>query len=278
MKIQSHTPQSPILQELIRCIYILEQDENACADSFLILPSISSYLSVSQNTKSFTENGIIIVESSKENLLDSSVQSGLKSSCIYEYRGKVKEICVVFNPLAIYDFFADKNLEKFISNHQNFIPDNNYENNINRILNLADNTEILAEIEKYLLSQFSPFSHPYLHQAIKDLETADTEKNLTLDKIAERCCVTRQTLNNQCKKYLNLSTSEFRQICRFRKFIQAKLIDEKNSRLTDLVYDFGFFDQSHLIKDFKKYTFLKPNDFFKKVDYSKDSHIVVVWQ
>lgn len=31
-------------------------------------------------------------------------------------------------------------------------------------------------------------------------------------------------------------------------------------------------------KEFKKYTFLKPNDFFRKVIHSNDQNIIVIWQ
>lgn len=278
MKIRSFIPQNPIIQKLVRCIFIIEQNKLSASARFLILPSISTYISVSLNTKSFTENENIIIENGAENRLDSSIQFGLKSSVSYEYRGEVKEICLVFNPLAVFDFFDEDILLKSVTSDQLFIPDSDFEKNITRILRIAKNDEIIEEIEQYLLKKYKPFSHPYLHQAINELSNIESENYLSLNELAKKFNVTRQTLNNQCQKHLNLSASEFRQICRFRKFIQAKLFDEKKFRLTDFVYDFGFFDQSHLIKEFKKYTFLKPNDFFRKVDYSKGSQVLVIWQ
>lgn len=278
MQIRSFIPQYPIIQKLVRCIFIIEQEEDHKSARFLILPSVSTYLSVSLNTTSYAENEHIIVENTDKNQLDSSIQFGLKSSVSYEYRGNIKEICLVFNPLTIFDFFDEEILLKSIENDQAFLPDRDYEENICRILNITDDKQIIEEIEQYLLKKHKPFSHAYLHQAIDELANNDSENYLSLDKLAQKFNITRQTLNNQCKKYLNLSASEFKQICRFRKFIQAKLFDENNLRLTDFVYDFGFFDQSHLIKEFKKYTFLKPNDFFRKVDYSKDNQVIVIWQ
>jgi AraC-like DNA-binding protein len=278
MKIQSYLPQNSILRKSIRCIYVIEQNEDESSESFLILPSISAYLSVSQNVVSYEENERIVVESSGENQLDSSVQFGLKGSTIYEYRGNVKEICIVFNPLCIFNFFNEDVLLKSSANGESFVADIDYEKRIDRILNLPHHAEIIAEIEKYLLEKHSLFSHPYLPQAMAALEVTDTETHATIEELAAQLKITRQTLNNQFKKYLNLTASEFRQICRFRRFIQAKLIDENKSKLTDFVYDFGFFDQSHLIKEFKKYTFLKPNDFFRKLDRSKDNSILVIWQ
>ena len=276
MKIESFVPQNSILSTVIECIYIIEQ-ESGNSESFLILPSIFSYLSISLNTAGTTINNRVIVNQVSENLLDSSVQFSLKSSCVFEYVGKIKEICIKFKPLGIYDFF-DEDILLNSANNQLFIPNDDYEANIKRILNYSNNGQIIAELEKYLLGKHVPFSHPYLKKAVNELEITDSEKPLSLEKLAEKLGVTRQTLNSRFNKYLNLSASEFRQICRFRKFIQAKLIDEKNSRLTDFVYDFGFFDQSHLIKEFKKYTFLKPNDFFRKINHSTDRNILVIWQ
>lgn len=277
MNIQSFKPQNSILSKLIECVYILEKIEDKQSDSFIILPSISAYFSVSVNTISYLENEKIVVESTSTNPLDSSIQFGLKSSTVYEYRGKIKEICILFKPLAIFDFFAEDLLLKD-SSKQLFIPDGDYQANITRILDLTDHAQIIAEIEKYLLGKYTPFAHPYLRQAVAELGITDSEKPIKLEDLSKKFKITRQTLNSQFKKYLNLSASEFRQICRFRKFIQAKLIDKKKSRLTNLAYDFGFFDQSHLIKEFKKYTFLKPNDFFRKLTTSENNQILAIWQ
>lgn len=278
MRIQSFIPQSSILSDLIECIYVIEQEENSNSESFLILPSVFSYLSISLNTVSTAINNRITIRRISENILDSSVQFSLKSSCIFEYCGKVKEVCVKFKPLGIYNFFAEDILLKTSADNQLFIPDSDYETNIRRILNQPNNEKIIAEIETYLLDKYTIFSHSFLTNAINELEITDSEKPLSLESLAKKIGVTRQTLNSRFNKYLNLSASEFRQICRFRKFVQAKLIAEKKARLTDFVYDFGFFDQSHLIKEFRKYTFLKPNDFFRKITHSKDQNILVIWQ
>lgn len=275
MQIQSFKSENPILKSSIKCIYLIEQAGLNDSGSFLILPSVSSYFSVSLNTVSYSKDEKIIVESTNNQILDSDVQFGLKSSTFFEYRGKIKEICVVFNPLGIFNFFDEKNLlEKSIP----FIPDSDFENIIKEILHCPDNDQMIAEIENYLLLRYKTFSHPYLRQAIEELEVTDVEQQITLEELARKLKITRQTLNSQFKKYLTLSTSEFRQISRLRRFIQAKLVDEDNTKLTDFVYDLGFFDQSHLIKEFKKYTFLKPNDFFRRLDHSKDHSILVIWQ
>lgn len=275
MKIQSYKPQNSILKSLVKCIYLIEQAGLNDSGSFLILPSVSAYFSVMLNAVSFDKNDRIVVRSTNEKILDSDIQFGLKNSTIFEYRGKIREICVVFNPLGIFNFF-DENV--LLKKDYPFIPDGDFENIITEILCCPDNDQMIAEIENYLLSRYKPFSHPYLRQVIEEVAFTDVEQQITLEELARKSKITRQTLNSQFKKYVNLSTSEFRQISRFRKFIQAKLVDENNTKLTDFVYDLGFFDQSHLIKEFRKYTFLKPNDFFRQLAHSKDHSILVIWQ
>jgi AraC-like DNA-binding protein len=278
MRIQTFIPQNQILSAAIECIYLIEQEENEESESFLILPSVYTYLSISLNTSSRGTDNHISVTASPEKNLDSSVQFGLKSSCIFDYCGKIKEVCVKFKPLGIYNFFAENVLLTSAASDQSFFPNDKYEAEMKRILSCADNHIIISEIENYLLAWYHSFSQPYLSQIVTELESADSEKPVSVEKLALKLGITRQTLNNLCRKYLNLSASEFRQICRFRRFVQAKLDAETNSRLTDFVYDFGFFDQSHLIKEFRKYTFLKPNDFFRKIYHSKDQTILVIWQ
>lgn len=279
MRIQSFVPESPTLSNSIECIYIIEQTRGNRSDSFVILPSIYSYISVSLNTVSETiDDTCVTVRETAELTFDSSVQIGLKNSCVFKYNGRVRELCIKFKPLGIYDFFDKKILLKAARSAERFIPDDAFRERLSSILSWPDSGRIFSETEKYLLSRYSPFTHPYLRRVVSRLETADVEEPLRLPELSKELNISRQTLNNQFKKYLNLSPAEFNQIRRFRKFVRTKLVDKNNPSLTDLVYELGFFDQSHLIKEFKKYTFLKPNDFFRKISHSDDTHILVIWQ
>ena len=69
---------------------------------------------------------------------------------------------------------------------------------------------------------------------------------------------------------------QYRRICRFRSAISNKLNSNQWKNLTELTYDEGFYDQSYLIKEFRKITNHNPNDFFKstsKVDGDK-----IIWE
>lgn len=275
MTIESFIPQNDFLKSFIRCIYIIENSIQEKKFSFLIFPSVSTYLSVSMGTTFSVKDNTITTHFSDNQSLDSSIQLSLSKSYIYEYQGHTKEICILFKPLGVYSFFD----EQYLWNNLNsFIPSDTFQDFFAEILAWEDYKNIIAKLEEYFLTLYKPFKHKYLQEVISILENIDDYQKVNLTEIAHKYQITRQTLHNQLKKYIGLSPSQFRQIWKFRKFIDSKLSDNTHAKLTDIVYDIGFFDQSHLIKYFKKFSSLTPLDFFKKIQTSENKTILLVWQ
>ncbi len=74
---------------------------------------------------------------------------------------------------------------------------------------------------------------------------------------------TRQLLREH-KNKLGITTKNYINIIRFIK-AKAMLMDGEN--LSDIVFDCGYFDESHFIKEFKRYTSYTPKDFLKHVRF-----------
>ena len=70
-------------------------------------------------------------------------------------------------------------------------------------------------------------------------------------------------VNKIFTKNVGKPAAEYRKIHRFRKAI---IKQRETKSLTELSYDSLFYDQSHLVKDFKQLTHVNPHAFFKKVD------------
>ena len=69
---------------------------------------------------------------------------------------------------------------------------------------------------------------------------------------------------------------EYRRIYRFRNSLTNKLNTSQLKNLTEITYEEGYYDQSYLIKEFRKITNHNPKDFFKslsKVDGDK-----IIWE
>jgi AraC-like DNA-binding protein len=84
--------------------------------------------------------------------------------------------------------------------------------------------------------------------------------------IAQDSNLSERTVQLRFKKYLGYSPKELMRFLRFKQVIQS--IQQQESSQVDwyeLVEQFGYHDQSHLIKDFKQYLGLTPQKFVKDI-------------
>lgn len=85
---------------------------------------------------------------------------------------------------------------------------------------------------------------------------------LRVESLAAALGVSRQYLANQFRDHVGLSPKLFARICRFRAARTAALAAEPGRHGHDwatLAFDSGYFDQSHLIRDFQDFTGASPD-------------------
>jgi AraC-like DNA-binding protein len=74
--------------------------------------------------------------------------------------------------------------------------------------------------------------------------------------------LTERTFQRIFKKYVGITANEYRRICQFQMaFYQLKA--RQFDKLTDVVYDNGYFDQSHYTRSFKEFTNTTPNEYLQ---------------
>lgn len=83
---------------------------------------------------------------------------------------------------------------------------------------------------------------------------------ISIKKIRETLQITERTLQRQFLEYVGISPKQFAKIIQFQSSLN-QLSGEVYSKLTDIVYENGYADQSHFIRNFKKYTGKKPSEF-----------------
>jgi AraC-like DNA-binding protein len=84
---------------------------------------------------------------------------------------------------------------------------------------------------------------------------------ITIHQLANAlCCHTRQ-LERQFNTVVGLSPKRFCNIIRAHAFLKHLQVQ---SRLTSKAYETGYFDQAHLIREFKQITGLTPSQYLKK--------------
>lgn len=74
--------------------------------------------------------------------------------------------------------------------------------------------------------------------------------------------VHKSTLEKRFKEYVGISPKSYCKIIRFKNALHQ--IHSSNSPLTQIGYDSGYFDQSHMIKDFKNILGITPTEYLSK--------------
>jgi AraC-like DNA-binding protein len=190
---------------------------------------------------------------------------------LLEYKGQLREISVIFKPLGINRFFKDNYFSLAPHFSQELV--NDVWRKFGETLFCGDDD--INKIESFLLSQFC--DHPdisIIEMAMKLLENSD--EKIAISTISSEVGLNTKTFQRYFQKHMGCSPVEYRRICRFRSSLTNKLNNTQLKNLTELTYEEGYYDQSYLIKEFRKITNHNPKDFFKsasKVDGDK-----IIWE
>lgn len=85
--------------------------------------------------------------------------------------------------------------------------------------------------------------------------------NVLVKDIYQKMGVCKSTLEHKFNKEVGLSPKEFCKIEKLNHFFSNYKVHEKELTLTELTYKSGYYDQSHLIKDFRFYVEQNPKKF-----------------
>ena len=85
---------------------------------------------------------------------------------------------------------------------------------------------------------------------------------ISLKNLEKELHLTERTFQRLFKLNVGVSPKIFSRICQFQSAFQ-QLSNGKNSRLSDIAYENGFADQSHLNRSFKEFTNCSPNDYLR---------------
>jgi AraC-like DNA-binding protein len=95
-----------------------------------------------------------------------------------------------------------------------------------------------------------------IHQILKSNGQA------TIKEIRDSLFITERTFERQFTARVGIGPKQFAKIIRFQNSL-SEITDQDLDKLTDVVYNNGFSDQSHFIKTFKEFTGKTPGEFRK---------------
>jgi len=122
-----------------------------------------------------------------------------------------------------------------------------------------------AIIESFLFGRISgnKLAHPKRLIALGTL--FDQGANLTIHDICHKLNISRKHLNHLLKEYAGVSPKTLSSLFRLQRSLKT-ISRSRSDKLTNVAYQLGYFDQSHFINDFKRFTDLKPKEYTRIVD------------
>ena len=202
------------------------------------------------NDKGYFHNGNFITESRLEGIMLKPVYlrlpPGIKALGVRLYGNGLYP----FVPLKGKDLI-NKNIAYTNSAHENLIEE----------IKTASGDEAIIKATYQLLN------HTYCAKREKETKLVKEfysflKANEDLSDIQTFCSLTKTnytTLNRNFNKILGITAKKFERLIKFRKAVRALI--NSPERLTDVVVDSGYFDQSHFIKEFKHYMGMSPSEY-----------------
>jgi len=96
------------------------------------------------------------------------------------------------------------------------------------------------------------------------LQICKSQGNIKIEQIARSSGYSERYLRKKYEEVYGLSPKKFAQIVMFQNSLN-KMIKNDVSKM-DIVYDNGYYDQSHLIHQFKKFTTTAPTEFIRLIN------------
>ena len=147
-----------------------------------------------------------------------------------------------------------------------------FSNEVNDIFNkMEDQSEnpekIIHLLQTWLLEQLDKLNNISTNKIANACSILkDLPVNISIGEIAKKIAIPKRTLEHIFREQVGISPKTFHRICRFTK-IQELFSYNDTHDWQELVYNFGYFDQTHFIKEFKKFSGYTPTQFhFRKPD------------
>ncbi|QRQ59219.1 helix-turn-helix domain-containing protein [Sphingobacterium multivorum] len=267
MTIKIYRPKSLLLKKYIECFYVLEKIHEEKATAYFTFPSIYTIVTISEQTKTKVSPNEVITKHCPSNSIETNLVCNFNEPVLVSYEGKINEITTYFKPLGI-NAFIPNDLSYYNSGtFPDFNPHLDYKNAMTSILSIDNQDERIRALEEYWISKFWLFENALLENIITEmLDTSNL--NQSMSEFSLKTGRSRTTINKQFDQHICKTPSQFKKIIRFRAAIQSHLEDGNKIGLS---YNLDYFDQSHMIRDFKKLTGFTPKIFFSKIaDLERD--------
>lgn len=175
---------------------------------------------------------------------------------------RIKQWCVRFLPWGLAPFGEVRKLKNPLANARSVLRMNL--DVLESRLQTVDNNTFASVFDDFLLQQFLAwrFEDELIQQAATHIRTE--KGNVKVSELAEYCFRSTRQLEREFLKNTGRAPSEIIARVRF-EHVRQTLTVYPDTPVTELAVSSGYADQSHLIKEFKRFTDMTPGAFVQAV-------------
>jgi AraC-like DNA-binding protein len=139
-----------------------------------------------------------------------------------------------------------------------------------QINNTTSRQQKINLLQQFLLKQLSLDSEDLIFEYCVE-KIISSKGKATVNELEKKTGYSSRWLNMKFKDKLGVSPKNFSSIIRFKQYFQAFINGDEKSFFRNDFYDL-YYDQSHFIKDFKRFTGLPPTKFEKQTNNFGESY------
>lgn len=139
---------------------------------------------------------------------------------------------------------------------------------------LAESNDFTHKVrlaEEFLIKQLSHKADDFGQQRMKQsIELINSNKGIVeVETLAAAACWSRKQYERHFQDIIGTSPKQFMRIVRFQNALHYKA-NHPDTSLTELAHEIGFFDQSHMINEFKDLSGRTPGQYFAECEPFSD--------
>lgn len=175
--------------------------------------------------------------------------------------GCIDMIAIVFHPLGLTPFISlplNQVYNQYIDIET--IEDTGLKNLKKDISNEEDTLICIKLIENFLLNRIYKFNHYNYSRIYKSIQLIKKQTEIDVLSLADKACLGYRHFKREFSRYIGMDPKEYLRVIRFQKALYI-LQEKPGIDMGELAYICGFYDHSHLVKDFKSMSGCSPTEY-----------------
>lgn len=176
-------------------------------------------------------------------------------------RGHIDMIAVVFHPLGL-NRFISLPLNQIYNQYIDIdsIGDVELRNLKRDISNQEDTLACVRYIENFLLTRIDDSNSYNYNRISNSIQLIQQQTEIDVSTLADKACLGYRHFKREFSKYVGIAPKEYLRVIRFQKVLHSMQM-KPDTEIGELAYICGFYDHSHLVKEFKSMSGCSPTEY-----------------